>query len=376
MPGIHTNLVAVVLLSVSAVLLEYVDPLTLAAFIVSVGVTHTFVDFIPSIFFGAPDSENVMSVLPGHELLLRGFGFEAVKLAVTGALLSSICAIVMLPLFYFLISFSYKYIKTIIPFAIIGLLIFLFLREKKVWLAVLVFGLSGILGLISLDKINEPLLPLFSGLFGASGIVLSMLRKENIPRQQKTDLLHLKDSELCKTLSGGILSSAFIILFPTLGPSQASALFSSFFKDMKSYSYLVFTAGVSSADFLFSIVALFAIEKTRNGAVSAISELMNLSFTDFFVLILVVLVVCCIATIITLNLASFAVEMVNRINYFKINLVILCTIIAVCFSISGTVGVLLLTVSTLLGLLAPLLGVSRSHAMGCLIIPFLIGQLI
>lgn len=375
LPGIHTNLVAAILLSFSAFLLEYSNPLNLSAFIVSVGITHSFVDLIPSIFFGAPDSESVMIVLPGHELLLRGFGFEAVKLAATGALLSSITAIIILPIFFFSISFIYKYVKEIIPFAIIALLIFLFSKEKNILFAVLVFVFSGILGLISLDKFNEPLLPLFSGIFGASGIILSMLRKENIPRQQKTDLLHLKNSELGKTLLGSILSSAFIILFPTLGPSQASALFSSFFKDIKSYSYLVFTAGISSVDFLFSLAALFTIDKARNGAVEVISELIKLNLGDFIVIVLVVLIVCCIATILTLNLASIFVDLVNKINYFKINIFILLFIFIIVFFISGSAGVLLLIVSTLLGFLAPLLNVSRSNAMGCLIIPFLIGNL-
>ena len=52
-PGIHPNLVAILLLSVSPFLLQYFSPLVLGIFIVSVNVTNTFVNALPSIFLGA-----------------------------------------------------------------------------------------------------------------------------------------------------------------------------------------------------------------------------------------------------------------------------------------------------------------------------------
>ena len=68
-PGVHINLVSVLLFSASSVLLGFVSPLALAAFIIAMGITHTFVDSIPSVFLGAPDEDKVMAVLPGHKLL-------------------------------------------------------------------------------------------------------------------------------------------------------------------------------------------------------------------------------------------------------------------------------------------------------------------
>ena len=70
-PGIHVNMVSVILITLSPVLLTIAPPLALAAFIISLGITHSFLDTIPSIFLGAPDEDKVFSVLPGHKMLLE-----------------------------------------------------------------------------------------------------------------------------------------------------------------------------------------------------------------------------------------------------------------------------------------------------------------
>ena len=79
-PGVHINLVGAFLIGVSASFLFFVGPVYLAVFIVAMAITHTFVDFIPSIFLGCPDTDTELSVLPGHELLKKGQGYEAIVL--------------------------------------------------------------------------------------------------------------------------------------------------------------------------------------------------------------------------------------------------------------------------------------------------------
>ena len=70
-PGIHPNTVFALLLT-SAATLQAIGPIYMAVFIVSVAISNTFTDFIPSIIFGAPDPATALSVLPGHRMLLAG----------------------------------------------------------------------------------------------------------------------------------------------------------------------------------------------------------------------------------------------------------------------------------------------------------------
>src|SRR3989338_11714332 len=98
-PGIHVNLVSVLLVSFSAVLLTYTSPIVLAVFIISLAITHTFFDTIPTIYLGAPDEAQALNVLPGHRLLLKGLGHNAVIYTIIGSLGSLLLSLLFFPLF-------------------------------------------------------------------------------------------------------------------------------------------------------------------------------------------------------------------------------------------------------------------------------------
>src|SRR3990167_6820790 len=83
-PGVHINLIGAILVSLSASVFFGINPLYFVVFIVAMSITHVFVDFIPSIFLGCPDDETALSVLPGHEMLKTGRGYEAVMLSSLG----------------------------------------------------------------------------------------------------------------------------------------------------------------------------------------------------------------------------------------------------------------------------------------------------
>lgn len=98
-PGIHITLVAFFILSALAFL--HVSPIALTVFIVAMSICHTFIDFIPSIFLGAPDEDSVLSVLPGHEMLIKGEGYEAVILTLYGSVIGIFLILLFAPLFIF-----------------------------------------------------------------------------------------------------------------------------------------------------------------------------------------------------------------------------------------------------------------------------------
>ena len=75
LPGIHINLIGAILVSISATILSSVNITSLVVFIVAMAITQSFVDFIPSILLGCPDTDTELSVLPGHELLKNGEGY-------------------------------------------------------------------------------------------------------------------------------------------------------------------------------------------------------------------------------------------------------------------------------------------------------------
>ena len=122
-PGIHINLVAALLLTASPILMHYFDPMFVIAIIVAMSIVHTFLDFIPSCFLGAPDESTAMSVLPAHRLLLQGKGFEAVKLATAGSFLGLIVTILLLPLLLWLVPWIFTNLQSYIGLILLAVVV-------------------------------------------------------------------------------------------------------------------------------------------------------------------------------------------------------------------------------------------------------------
>ena len=164
-PGIHINLVSLILLSTSAYFLGFTSPVVLGVFIIAMSVTHTFIDTIPSVFLGAPDADTALSVLPGHKLLLKGMGYEAVKLTVIGSLLCLILTIIIIPFMIPFVPKAYAFVQPYIGYILLAVCIFMILKENglnnKFW-GFFLFTISGILGIIVLNwpNLKQPLFPM------------------------------------------------------------------------------------------------------------------------------------------------------------------------------------------------------------------------
>jgi putative membrane protein len=145
-PGLHVNNVALAsialqgsLISLAMFLFGWADPaleellLIVSTLIIGNVVTHTFLDFIPSVFLGAPEGDTALSVLPGHRMLLKGLGYEAVKLSAFGSLMSVFLALCMiLPLRLVMGSpiFAYEKLQGVIFFILLIVVLMLVLTEK------------------------------------------------------------------------------------------------------------------------------------------------------------------------------------------------------------------------------------------------------
>ena len=214
-PGIHTNLLATLLFSVSPFLLAYTSPIILSVLIVSMAITHTFLNVLPAVYLGAPDSEGkILSVLPGHRMLLQGKGYEAVTLTVLGSFLAIILGIILTPLLLKFLPSLYSSIKDYIGYILIIISAYMIFRERKKFWAFFIFTLSGIFGLGVLNlNIKEPLFPLLSSLFGIAGLLISLKDNVKIPQQiiSKTDI---PKKEVVKAMSSAGLVGTFVSLMP------------------------------------------------------------------------------------------------------------------------------------------------------------------
>jgi putative membrane protein len=374
-PGIHINLVSILLVSVSGYFLGFTSPFVLGVFIIAMSITHTFLDPIPSIFLGAPDPDTALAVLPGHKLLLEGRGYEAVKLTVIGSLLSLIGVIVIIPFLIPVVPLIYSFIQPYIGWILLFVVIYMILKEsswdKRFW-GFIVFVLSGILGAIvfSIPNLNQPLFPMLSGLFGVSVLLVSLSNNVEVPTQRITEMIELPKKNVAKAVGAATFSGSLTGLLPGLGSAQAAIIAMQIVGDIGMYAFMVLIGGINTVNFVFSLATFYTLHKARNGAIVAVMEIVeSISLNELIMFLGVALLAGGIATFLALKITRVFSAFICKVDYKKVCISVIALISLLVLYFSSFTGFLVLIVSTAIGIIPNLLGVKRSLAMGCLLLP-------
>jgi putative membrane protein len=370
-PGIHINLIASIALALSF----HFDPLLLCIFIVAMSITHTFLDFIPSVFLGAPEDDgNALSVLPGHRLLMKGYGYGAVKLTLIGSMYGLLLAIAILPLYMFAVKSAFGIIKASVPFVILAVSLFLILKEDKKLVAASVFLLSGILGILTfnLKPLSQPLLPLFTSLFGLPLLFLSIKNKTKIKKQKIVEI-KLKRKEKVRPLLAGLLASSLVSLYPAIGSGQAAIIGSEILGSLNTNEFLILVGSINTIVMLFSFVTAYAIGKARSGSAAAVAEILKKFSLDAVILFVIVAVAAgLLSFFICKAIAKIIAKKIYSINYTKLCLAVILFVLAVNIFVSGIWSVFVLVSGLFIGLIANISGIRKIHMMGSLVIPTLL----
>jgi len=372
MPGIHINLIGSMLIGVipTSPFFLSINSLYFVVFIVAMAITHTFIDFIPSIFLGCPDTDTELSILPGHKLLKEGKGYEAVMLTAYGGLGAIFLFLIMFFPLIIIVERIYDFLRIIIPYLLIIVLILLIFSEKNKFTAFSVFVLTGLLGTIIFElDLKEPLLPLLTGLFGSSMLILSIKNKIQISRQNK---IYEKITNLKKPLLGALIASPLCGFLPGLGSGQAAVIGNSIIKtDTK--GFLVLLGGTNALVMGFSFIALYTISKTRTGAAAAIESLVGIPNIQILVMIIITIALAGILSFFLVKiLAKFFIEKLVKVNYTTLAFctLILLTLIVLIFS--NFLGFIIFIIATLTGIYCIQLSVRKTNMMGCLLLPTII----
>lgn len=421
-PGLHVNNVAIILLSLSPVAVVLLRTflgldiptvlLMVSASIVATSMAHTFLDFIPSTFLGAPEPETALSVLPAHGMLMEGRGYRAVFLSAAGSFGAVMVGCLLLIPYRMLVNEpvnGYMLLKEVMVWVLIGVVVLMistestelpyiigrgpsgritlskgrFSRSIGVLAAFSLFLLSGLLGLVGLSlQVSSPfslpstvLFPLLSGLFGTSTLLESLRGGAEVPTQriEKCEL-NLKEAGP-SVISGGIAGSVVGFL-PGMSGGVATVIAMLFRKDPKPASIILTLSAINTANSFFVLSALFLILRPRSGAAIVVDELIDkeawtsvLPPHDLALLLSSALIASMLGFFLTLFLGKKLANLLPRVPYDKLVIGIISFIVLMVFAFTGPLGVVALVVSTAIGMIAPLIGIRRSHAMGVLLLP-------
>jgi len=339
--------------------------LEFTVFMLSMSIVHTFVDFIPSVFLGAPSSDTFEGVLPAHKLFLEGKAFEATCLTVFGGIIALIGGALISPLFFLFIVESSEAIILFTPVILIFSLIVLILSEstkKKMLIALFVVLAAGGQGMLFSNQI----FPLITGYFGIPTIVYSLKDVKRVEQimQAKIELGRGVDALV------GLIGGAIVSVIPGIGNNVASGIIR-VFKNIKSENYLVLLGSINTSNFFFSYAVLFALSKTRNGVMISLKEKIFFTPESFYIGVIVMVFAGLVGAIITLLFALKASKFFSKQKALLFSILSIVVMILSVFIFNGPLGIITLIFSSALGFFVLFNKVKRSCCMASLIIPAL-----
>ncbi len=369
-PGLHINTIAILALGIYRT--YSTDPILLSCFIIAMSTAHSFLDFIPSIFFGVPDPATALTVLPTHKMLFKGKGYEALALSVIGGLFGMVILILFLITIANLITPAYETIKPMIPYLLILAISFIILKGTKRRASLFIFIISGLLGTIALKTYminsNYIMFPLFAGVFGMSNLIMSFGNISAIPKQ-KTDI-KIRMKGTFKSSAAGFAGGLVAGIIPGLGSSQSAMLVQHLGKMKGAKNFIIAVGTIGTIDIILSFLAIYLIGNARSGVAIAVDAIIGTMTKDTLqIFIGIAFLSAGLAAILTLDIGKAATKIIENIDYKKTSIAIMFLLTVMTLIFTGMYGLILLTASTSLGIYTQLIGVRRSMLMGCLILP-------
>ncbi|KKH98812.1 hypothetical protein EO95_14385 [Methanosarcina sp. 1.H.T.1A.1] len=434
LPGIHTNNFALALVALAPFLAEKgIAPFYIALIILSNAVSHTFHDIIPSVFLGAPDGDTALAVLPGHRLLLEGAGAEAVRLSALGSAGSVVASMLFVLPFSLFFGAIYPYLQEYMAWVLLTIVFIMLASEKgeevegqgplakyrSKAFALVLFLITGALGLFAFSRESllvpfislgqaSVLLPLLSGLFGASQLIISLLTSSEIPKES-VSRFELSRKRILRGVFTGSTAGSLVAWLPGVSSAiaallaglfvrsdfdrrsinketsepvpggQKSSLFSDPYADRQtlesSKEFIVSVSGVNTSNAIFGLVALLVIGKTRSGAMAAVNEILGIGSLGFQVILLfftAILLTSLFSYFSTVWIGNNAHHMLQKLDYTKLCAGVLAGLAITVFLFTGFFGLFLFVISTPIGMLPSFMKVRKSHAMGVILLPVIL----
>ncbi|MCQ4333291.1 tripartite tricarboxylate transporter permease [Natronomonas sp. F2-12] len=377
-PGLHANNMALVLAGVAPSVPG--PPLYVGMAMLAAGVTHTFLEIVPTLALGVPDPATAVAALPGHRLVLAGRGREALRLSALGSGTAVLLAVPLAVPITRLMTALWPTVRanlTLVLGAVAAMLVVTERGFTTKLIAATAFGLSALLGIGTLDlspaaplDAGGILAPLFAGLFGAP-VLIEAIGGEGVPPQDDAKIAASKRSVL--GLSGlGTVAGAIVGYVPAVS-SAVAATFALLAVPGRygARGFIVTTSGVNTANAIFALFALVALGTPRTGVLVAV-ETASVPLSVPHLLVGVAFGSIAGAAGV-LAIGDRYLDAVGRLDPTRLSVGLLCGLAGLSYLLAGPIGVGAYLAATVVGLVPARFGARRANLMGVLIGPIVVG---
>ncbi|AGI47327.1 putative membrane protein [Thermoplasmatales archaeon BRNA1] len=386
-PGIHVNTAASVMVALHPAAVSFLgdefggldSAVLISCCIMAAATVHSFVDFVPSVFIGAPDPDEALSVLPGHLLVSQGKGMVAVRAAAIGSAVGAACAVALaVPLQWIMLHGGEDLIDPMtLGVLLVALGTVVLTSPGKIRTAAMLL-LSGAVGCAVMDMgipshglfgEGTLLFPMLAGLFGIPPL-LEKSTQGLLPPQ--TD--DVKDPVGILPGIRGVATGLVAGWFPGITATTGATITAAFSEEKDPASFISLTGSIGTVTAIFSVVTLSVSGKGRSGTAISVGEMLGDGLQGFcsepFVLILLSIALASAAGYaVTVRAGKMMIGIVDRIPAETLGNAVLVLVAALVFVFTGPWGLAVLSVCSGIGMIPPNLGIGRVCLVGCIIIP-------
>lgn len=377
-PGIHSNTLAGLLAACSVPLIVVFGIDGISVMIVSMMVVYTFADILPSTFLGVPDPDTVLSVLPAHNLCLMGNGEEAVRVSALGSLWGFVFCLPLFALFMIFLPSVQEYVDWGVGLVILLAAGLLIVFSKAPSWSFAVFLVSGLLGIYAMRfsyfsfgvfGIGEILLPLLTGLFGIP-VLLTSMRALSKPAEQTFSGLMISQGSIIGNGIKGAFAGAIVGWLPGFSSGTANALLAvrRSSEKMDPREYLVSTSAANTANAVLGLAALYALGRMRSGAMVTLA---SFDLPSVYLLVLAAGAAALAGYLVTVSSSKLS-RVIMHLDQKIIARAVLLFLVGMTVIFCGPFGVLILILSTLVGLVPGMANIPRIFCMGAIMLPVML----
>ncbi|NLC90861.1 MAG: hypothetical protein GX679_03560 [Methanocorpusculum parvum] len=377
-PGIHSNTLAGLLAACSVPLIVVFGIDGISVMIVSMMVVYTFADILPSTFLGVPDPDTVLSVLPAHNLCLMGNGEEAVRVSALGSLWGFVFCLPLFALFMIFLPSVQEYVDWGVGLVILLAAGLLIVFSKAPSWSFAVFLVSGLLGIYAMRfsyfsfgvfGIGEILLPLLTGLFGIP-VLLTSMRALSKPAEQTFSGLMISQGSIIGNGIKGAFAGAIVGWLPGFSSGTANALLAvrRSSEKMDPREYLVSTSAANTANAVLGLAALYALGRMRSGAMVTLA---SFDLPSVYLLVLAAGAAALAGYLVTVSSSKLS-RVIMHLDQKIIARGVLLFLVGMTVIFCGPFGVLILILSTLVGLVPGMADIPRIFCMGAIMLPVML----
>lgn len=361
-------------------------------------VTYAILNTLTAVFLSAPDESMIFVVMPGQKALMLGRGYEIAMLTGFGSLCGIALLALMTPLTFNVLPMLRRLMTPHLHWLLGLVSVYILMSEwpkaverkppgwsrffeayRSLGAGILTFFLSGFLGMIVLNKNLMPLgisfqglMPVFVGLFAVPWVLMNVISKMKIPEQHISKSVDVTPGVALRSTIAGGLGGLIAALFPILTGGMGGLLAGQataqrddrIFVMSQGTSKVVYYVGA----FLFFFVPMGRMGK--GGLVAMTSPLFSVrTMQEYWLALATMLFTAGIAFILLHLLSKWLAKIVHKIKYQLISAITLAILVVVVFGMTRWMGLLIMTVSTAIGLIPVLFGSRRLNCLGVLLLP-------